>query len=156
MDTIGNTTLIRKAAIFGAAGAIGQSLAPELERRGIPFRVVGRSKARLQQSFGNLSHAEIFDGDIGDLRTAGAAAREVDTIFYCVGVPYPSFHLHPILTRTALEAAATMKVQRFVLECLHVRRAADLACGGDASARARNAERHVAARAGRYGFGCSQ
>jgi len=106
---------IRKAAIFGASGAIGQVLAPELERRAIPFRVVGRSRARLQQAFGSLAYADIFDADLGDLRSAGAAAREIDTIFYCVGLPYPSHHLHPVLMRTTLEAAATMKVQRLVL-----------------------------------------
>jgi nucleoside-diphosphate-sugar epimerase len=106
---------IRKAAIFGAAGSIGQVLAPELERRGIPFRVVGRSRARLQQAFGNLAHAEIFDADLADLRSAGAAAREIDTIFYCVGLPYPSHHLHPVLMKTTLEAAAAMQVSRIVL-----------------------------------------
>jgi nucleoside-diphosphate-sugar epimerase len=106
---------IRKAAIFGAAGAIGQALGPELDRRGIPFRAVGRSRARLQRAFGSLAHAEIFDADLGDPRSAGAAAREIDTIFYCVGVPYPAFHLHPILMRTTLDAAAAMNVQRLVL-----------------------------------------
>jgi nucleoside-diphosphate-sugar epimerase len=106
---------IRRAAIFGAAGSIGQVLAPELDRRAIPFRVVGRSRARLQQAFGVLSHAEIFEADLGDLRSAGAAAREIDTIFYCVGVPYTAFQLHPALMRTTLEAAAAMHVERLVL-----------------------------------------
>jgi nucleoside-diphosphate-sugar epimerase len=108
-------TLIRKAAIFGAAGSIGQILAPELDRRGIPFRVVGRNRARLEQAFGSLAHAEIFPADLGDMRSAGAAAREIDTIFYCVGLPYPSHHLHPVLMRATLEAAAAMKVARLVL-----------------------------------------
>ena len=107
--------IVRKAAIFGAAGAIGQVLAPELDRRGIPFRAVGRSRARLQQAFGGLTRAEIFDADLGDPRSAGAASCGIDTIFYCVGVPYPAFHLHPALMRTTLEAAAAMQVQRLVL-----------------------------------------
>src|SRR5215471_14585606 len=47
-------SLIQKAAIFGAAGTIGPYVAQELERRCIPFRVVGRNKARLQQTFGAL------------------------------------------------------------------------------------------------------
>jgi len=106
---------IRKAAIFGAAGAIGQVLGPELERRGIPFRAVGRSRTRLLPAFGKFAHAEIFDADLADPRSAGAAARGIDTIFYCVGVPYPSFHLHPMLMRTTLEAAAAMRVQLLVL-----------------------------------------
>lgn len=108
-------SIIRRAAIFGAAGAIGQVLAPELDRRGIPIRLVGRSRERLQQAFGSLANAEIFPADIGDMRSAGAAAREIDTIFYCAGLPYPQHHLHPALMRTTIEAAAAMKVARLVL-----------------------------------------
>ncbi len=106
---------MKRAAIFGAAGAIGPHLALELNRRGIPFRVVGRARSKLEEMFRPLSGAEVFDADVGDLRAAGAAARGVDTIFYCVGLPYPSHHLHPTLMRTALEAAASMGVERLVL-----------------------------------------
>jgi nucleoside-diphosphate-sugar epimerase len=106
---------IGRAAIFGASGAMGQVLAPELDRRGIPVRLVGRSRERLQQAFGALAKAEIFPADIADLRSAGAAAREIDTIFYCAGLPYPQHHLHPVLMRSALEAAVAMKVARVVL-----------------------------------------
>lgn len=106
---------MEKAAIFGAAGAIGPWVAAELDQRGIPFRAVGRSRARLEQVVGSLAHAEVFDADVGDLRSAGAAARGIDTIFYCVGLPYPSHHLHPALMRTTIEAAAAMGVRRLVL-----------------------------------------
>jgi len=106
---------MQKAAIFGAAGAIGPRVAEELSRRGIPFRVVGRSRQKLEAAFGSLPGAEIFDADIGEVRAAAAAARGVDTIFYCVGLPYPSHHLHPVLMRTALDAAAAMKVERVLL-----------------------------------------
>ncbi|HEX3742966.1 MAG TPA: NAD-dependent epimerase/dehydratase family protein [Bryobacteraceae bacterium] len=108
-------SLIQKVAIFGAAGAIGQAVAAEFERRAIPFRVVGRGKAKLQAAFGSMQHAEIFDADLTELRSAGAAARGVDTIVYAVGVPYPSFQLHPAMMRTTIEAAATMQVARLVL-----------------------------------------
>lgn len=107
--------IIRKAAIFGAAGAIGPQVAAELESRGIPFRVVGRSRARLQAAFGNYQHAEPFDADLSDLRSAGAAARGADTIFYCVGLPYPSHRLHPEMMRTTLHAAESTNVERIVL-----------------------------------------
>jgi nucleoside-diphosphate-sugar epimerase len=108
-------SLIQKVAIFGAAGAIGRSLAPELERRGIPFRAVGRDKAKLEAAFGKMAQAELLDADLTDLRSAGAAARGVDTIIYCVGVPYTSFELHPKMMRVTIEAAATMQVPRVVL-----------------------------------------
>jgi nucleoside-diphosphate-sugar epimerase len=108
-------SLIQKAAIFGAGGAIGRALAVELERRGIPFRVVGRGKAKLEAAFGRMAHAEVFDADLTDLRSAGAAARGVDTILYAVGVPYTSFQLHPAMIRTCIEAASSMQVARLVL-----------------------------------------
>jgi nucleoside-diphosphate-sugar epimerase len=108
-------SIIRKAAIFGAAGTIGQSVAPEFERRGIPFRVVGRSRSRLEAAFSKFAHAEVFDADLSELRAAGAAVRGVDTIIYTVGLPYPAHHLHPVLMATTLAAAATMQVERLVL-----------------------------------------
>jgi len=77
--------------------------------------VVGRSRQKLEQAFGRLKHAEIFPADLSQARSAGAAARGMDTIIYTVGLPYPSHHLHPVLMRTTLEAAAAMKVQRLVL-----------------------------------------
>jgi nucleoside-diphosphate-sugar epimerase len=107
--------LIEKAAIFGAAGAIGPQIGAELERRGIPFRAVGRHRAKLEAAFGDRPGVEIFDADVADLRSASAAARGVDTIFYTVGLPYPSHHLFPEMMRTALAAAAAMQVARFVL-----------------------------------------
>jgi nucleoside-diphosphate-sugar epimerase len=107
--------IIAKAAIFGAAGAIGPQIAAELDKRGIPFRAVGRNRARLETAFGQMRAAEIFDADLSELRSAGAAARGVDTIFYTVGLPYPSHHLHPVLMRTTLEAARSMEVGRIVL-----------------------------------------
>jgi nucleoside-diphosphate-sugar epimerase len=111
----GSVIHIRKIAIFGAAGAIGRPLAFELERRGIAFRAVGRSRGKLEKAFGACTQAEIFDADVADLRSAGAAAREVDTIVYCVGLPYPSHNRHPAMMRTVIEAAAAMHVERLIL-----------------------------------------
>jgi nucleoside-diphosphate-sugar epimerase len=76
---------------------------------------VGRSKQKLERAFGGRARAEIFAADLTQLRDAGAAARGVDTIVYCVGLPYPSHNLHPVLMRTTLEAAASMGVERIVL-----------------------------------------
>src|SRR4051794_17387770 len=107
--------IIQKAAIFGAAGAVGPQVAAEFQKRGIPFRAVGRKRAKLEAALGAMKCAEIFDADLSDLRSASAAARGVDTIVYTVGLPYPSHHLHPVLMRTTLDAAVAMQVHRFVL-----------------------------------------
>jgi nucleoside-diphosphate-sugar epimerase len=90
-------------------------VAAEFNRRGIPFRVVGRKRARLEAKFGSMSSAEVFDADVSDLRAASAAARGVDTIVYAVGLPYPSHQLHPELMKTTLQAAIAMQVRRLVL-----------------------------------------
>ncbi len=107
--------IIGKAAIFGAAGAIGPQVAAEFDRRGVPFRVVGRKRAKLEAAFGAMRSAEIFDADLGDLRSASAAARGIDTIIYSLGLPYPSHGIFPGLMRTTLQAAVAMQVKRIVL-----------------------------------------
>ena len=104
-----------RVALFGAAGAIGHSLAAELERRGMPFRVVGRSREKLEKGFGGSSLAEIFPADLSEGRSAGAAARGIDTIFYCVGLPYTSHRLHPVLMKTSLDAAQQVGASRLIL-----------------------------------------
>ena len=104
-----------KVAIFGAAGAIGQAVAGELERRFIPYRLVGRTREKLEKAFAQHQHGEIFPADLNDLRSAAAAAREIDTIIYSVGLPYPSHSLFPAMMRVAIEAAVSMKVRRFLL-----------------------------------------
>ena len=86
-----------------------------MERRGIAFRAVGRSRTKLEQAFSAYRQAELFPADIADLRSAGAAAREVDTIVYCAGLPYPAHYRHPAIMRTVLDAAAAMHVQRLIL-----------------------------------------
>ena len=48
-----------KIALFGAAGAIGESLANTLRQRGQEYRVVGRDRARLEKAFGG-NKAEII------------------------------------------------------------------------------------------------
>ena len=48
-----------KVALFGAAGAIGQSIAAALSAKGQPYRVVGRSRSALQAAFGHDPLVEI-------------------------------------------------------------------------------------------------
>ncbi|MGA2272211.1 MAG: NAD-dependent epimerase/dehydratase family protein [Bryobacteraceae bacterium] len=106
---------IQNLAIFGAAGAIGCALAPELVRRGIPFRAVGRRRQTLADAFGGMAGAEILDADLSDPEQADRAAQGVDTIVYAVGVPFTEFDKHPVLMRITLEAAARAGVARLML-----------------------------------------
>jgi len=91
-----------KTALFGATGATGRSIADALRSRGLPYRVVGRNRQRLTESFGGDPRAEIVTWDPEDALSVRAAARGVDTLIYLVGVPYDNFELHP---RTMLQRA---------------------------------------------------
>ena len=48
-----------KIALFGAAGAIGQSIAHALAAQDRPYHVVGRSETSLRKSFGADPLAEV-------------------------------------------------------------------------------------------------
>ncbi|HEY1337305.1 MAG TPA: NAD-dependent epimerase/dehydratase family protein [Bryobacteraceae bacterium] len=107
-------SLIRKAAIFGAAGAIGPAVAREFERRGIAYRVVGRSRQKLETAFHEFPHAEIVAADLSEPGGASTAAQGVDTIVFSVGLPYPEHARFPAMVRTALDVAAGAGVARFL------------------------------------------
>ncbi|HSU61543.1 MAG TPA: NAD-dependent epimerase/dehydratase family protein [Bryobacteraceae bacterium] len=103
-------------AIVGATGAVGKALAAEFARAGTPFRVVARSEEKLRCDFGQYGDlVEYRVADLQDPLTSAAATKDVDLVFYTVGVPYTHFSLHPKLTRTALDAATASRVKRFVL-----------------------------------------
>jgi nucleoside-diphosphate-sugar epimerase len=106
---------MQKVAIFGAAGTIGTLAGAEFDRRGIPFRAVGRDAAKLERAFGHMAQAELFPADLSDLAAASEAARGVDTILYTVGVDYTAFERHPALMRTTLAAAVASQVPRLVV-----------------------------------------
>lgn len=98
-------------ALFGAGGAIGHSLAPELDRRGVAYRAVGRDTARIQREF---PQAHAVRGDFLSGDGLAEAAHGVETIFYMAGAPYTEFYKHPIMIRNALDAAQSAGVKRFV------------------------------------------
>ncbi|HYL39484.1 MAG TPA: NAD-dependent epimerase/dehydratase family protein [Bryobacteraceae bacterium] len=104
-----------RIALFGASGAIGDSIAATLRSQDRPYRVVGRKRAELEAKFGSDTGAEIVTWNPDDKESVRAAARGIDTIFYLVGVPYWRFELHPVLMRKTLEGAIAEGVQRLVL-----------------------------------------
>ncbi len=119
-------------AILGATGAVGKALAAEFGKTGTAFRVVARSEEKLRRDFGKYGDlVEYRAADLQDPRAAGAATKDVDLIFYTVGVPYTDFALHPKLMRTVLDAAADVW-RKAVCACeygLSVRDSADRVCG---------------------------
>jgi len=104
-----------KVALFGAAGAIGRSVATALRGQGQPYRVVGRSERSLRDAFGADPLAEIVTWDPDSPASVRAAAEGVETLIYMVGVNYWQFELHPELMRKTLEGAVAAGVKRIVL-----------------------------------------
>ena len=104
-----------ETALFGAAGAIGQSVAGALRKAGHPYRVVGRSRGPLEKEFGSDPLAEIVTWNPDDPDSVRAAARGVDTIVYLVGVNYWQFELHPQLMEKTLAGAVAEGVKRLLL-----------------------------------------
>ena len=104
-----------KIALFGAAGAIGNSIAAVLRANQQPYRVVGRSRDSLQRDFGADPLAEIVTWNPDDPASIRAAAGGADTIVYLVGVPYDQFDLHPQLMRKTLYGAFAAGVPRLLL-----------------------------------------
>ena len=106
---------MKKIALFGAAGAVGKSIADALRARGIEYRVVGRNGGELEKSFGDDPLAEIVKWNPDDQESVRAAARDVGTLIYLVGVPYDRFELHPVVMQKALDGAISEGVERLVL-----------------------------------------
>ena len=104
-----------KIALFGAAGAIGQSIANALAAKGQPYRVVGRSEASLRKSFGADPLAEVVTWNPDSPESVKAAASGIDTLIYLVGVNYWQFELHPQLMRKTLEGAIAAGVRNVIL-----------------------------------------
>jgi nucleoside-diphosphate-sugar epimerase len=102
-------------ALFGAAGAIGQSIAAALAATGQPYRVVGRSEAGLRKAFGADPLAEIVTWNPDSPASVQAAATGIDTLIYLVGVNYWQFELHPELMRKTLDGAVAAGVRNVVL-----------------------------------------
>jgi nucleoside-diphosphate-sugar epimerase len=106
------------SAIFGAAGATGQALADTLKQRGLPFRVVGRSREKLQKIFGSSPSIEIVDADLSTLEGARKASRGASAVVYAVGPADYSdteFKKLPGWISTAVEAAVAEGVKKFIL-----------------------------------------
>ena len=106
--------LTKKVALVGATGAIGKSVAAELHRQGRAYRVIGRTRATLEQLFGDDPLAELAVWNPEEELSIRAALSGVTDVVYLVGVPYSEFHLHPVLMRRVLEAAIAEKVERLL------------------------------------------
>ena len=108
-------SLVRKVALFGAAGAIGQAVAPNWNgavHRTAWWGVRGRSWRRASAG---CRTPRYLPADLADPASAASAAAGIDTIIYGVGLPYPAHRLHPVLMHTTLEAAARAGVERLLL-----------------------------------------
>ena len=104
-----------KVALFGAAGAMGRSIASALGNEGRPYRVVGRNETSLRNTFGADPLAEVVVWNPDSPASVEAAATGVETLIYMVGVDYWRFELHPELMRRTLDGAVAAGVKNIIL-----------------------------------------
>src|SRR4030095_13545659 len=104
-----------RVALFGAAGAIGHSVAAALASKGQPYRVVGRNEQRLRKAFGSDPLAGIVTWNPDSPASVQAPASGIETLVYMVGVDYWQFQLHPELMRKTLDAAVAVGLKNFIL-----------------------------------------
>jgi nucleoside-diphosphate-sugar epimerase len=104
-----------KVGLFGAAGATGRSITAALSAAGRDYRVVGRTRAPLEASFGADPHAEIVTWNPDDPASIAAAAKGLQTAVYLVGVPYDQFQTHPPLMEKTLAGLTAAGVERLIL-----------------------------------------
>lgn len=102
-------------ALWGAVGAIGQSIASSLRSQGQAYRVVGRDAASLQQVFAADPLAECVTWNPDQSASIEAAAAGIDTLIYLVGVNFWQFELHPQLMRKTLDGAIAAGVRKILL-----------------------------------------
>jgi len=107
--------MVERIGLVGAAGAMGKSVSQALVARGKSFRVIGRSAAGLEASFGRTPGAERATWNPEDPASVRAAVRGLDTLVYLVGVPYHRFEQHPVVMRQTLAGALAEGVRRMVL-----------------------------------------
>jgi nucleoside-diphosphate-sugar epimerase len=102
-----------KIAIWGAAGAIGHAVAAELDRRSLPYRVVGRDAAKLAR----FAAGEKVVADVADRAGCERAAQGADAIVYTLGLPYSTeaFAAYPPMMRLAVDAARAAGAAKMVL-----------------------------------------
>lgn len=102
-------------AILGAAGAVGKAVAAALRQRNIPFRAVGRNKARLEAAFKDYPGAELVEADLMTVEGARKASRGMSTLIHTAGVTYTEFERLPPMMRASIDGAVAEGVKRIVL-----------------------------------------
>lgn len=106
---------MNRFALVGAAGAIGRTIAYALRSRGQHYRVIGRDRTKLEESFASDPLAEVVTWDPEDQASVRSALRGTDTLIYLVGVPYDQFQLHPLVLQKTLDGAIAEGLARAVL-----------------------------------------
>ena len=106
---------MRKIALFGAAGAIGDSIANAIGAQGAPYEWSADRGSAGCRAFGHDPPAEIVTWNPDEPASVKVAAAGVDTIVYLVGVNYWQFELHPRLMKQTLDGATAAGVKRIVL-----------------------------------------
>jgi len=89
--------------VYGASGFTGRLVAAELRRLGLPVRLSGRDRARLQAVAKEIGGAEVAAAPVHDAGALAAAARGATVVVSCAG---PFLRVGEPVVRAAIDAGA--------------------------------------------------
>lgn len=101
--------------LLGGTGAMGRAIAALLHAQQRPFRVVARSRSRLDALFAAYPEAELKTWNPEQPESARAALSGARMAFCLFGLPYWRFRDFPLLMRQTLDAAVAAGVARMLL-----------------------------------------
>lgn len=81
----------RKHLILGITGGIGHAVAMALHKRGIRAKALVRNPQKAQKYIAELANIELLQGDAANIPDLEKAFEGIDTVYYCINIPYPQW-----------------------------------------------------------------
>lgn len=98
--------------ILGFTGGIGRAVALALSKRNIPMRALVRDKTKAEKYVVGLNNLTLIEGDASNPADLENAYKGIDSVYYCINIPYPQWEKHALsLLSKSVEAAIKHKVK---------------------------------------------
>lgn len=111
---------MKKVLVLGATGGMGYSVVNELMKNGFEVIAFGRNKQKLEQLYHPNPLLSFYIGDAYNLEQLLDAAKDVDTIFHSISVPYEQWTTqHPQLMKNVLDTAASVCAKVVIVDNIY-------------------------------------